>query len=127
MKKIFLAYKGDEFVIEWYFDSRGKSDVFEYYKELPFERQKKVVHLFYLLGDVGKIFNEEKFRHDGDQIYAIKVSSDRFLCFFFDGSKVIVTNAYEKKMAKMPQREKQKALKFKEDYIKRCKKGVYYV
>jgi len=26
----------------------------------------------------------------------------------------------------MPPREKEKALKFKDDYIKRCKEGTYY-
>lgn len=74
---------------------------------------------------MGKIFNEEKFRHEVTRFMQLKYRQID-LCFFFDGSKVIVTNAYEKKMAKMPQREKQKALKSKEDYIKRCKKGVYY-
>lgn len=49
-----------------------------------------------------------------------------FLCFFFDGAKVIITNAYEKKSAKMPQREKLKALNAKKDYIKRCKQEEYY-
>lgn len=82
--------------------------------------------MFFLLGDIGKIFNEEKFRNEGDQIYAIKASADRFLCFFFDGSKLIITNAYEKKTAKMPQKEKQRALKAKADYTKRFKDGNYY-
>jgi len=76
---------------------------------------------------MGKIFNEEKFRYEGNQIYALKTSPDRFLCFFFEGSKVIVTNAYEKKTAKMPPSEKEKSLKAKEDYIKRYKGETYYV
>lgn len=61
-----------------------------------------------------------------DQIYAFKPAPDRFLCFFFDGAKVIITNAYEKKTTKMPAREKQKALKARADYITRCKRGDYY-
>ncbi len=68
----------------------------------------------------------EKFRYEGDQIYAIKLITDSFLCFFYDGAKIIVTNAYEKKFDKMPASEKQKALKAKDDYIMRCKKGTYY-
>jgi hypothetical protein len=48
------------------------------------------------------------------------------LCFFFDGTRVIVVNAYQKKTAKMPSGEKQRALKAKADYIKRCKQGSYY-
>jgi len=79
-----------------------------------------------LLGDSGKIFNQEKFRYEGDQIYVFKPSPDRFFCFFFDGAKVIVTNAYEKKSAKMPTKEKDKALNAKENYIKKVKGGIYY-
>ncbi len=126
MKEKFIVHEGEEFTIEWYFDSRGKSNAFEYFQDLTFNRKKKAAYLFELLGETGKVFNKEKFRYEGDQIYAIKPSPDRFLCFFFDGGKIIVTNAYEKKSAKMPVKEKQKALKAKEDYKKRIKAGKYY-
>lgn len=125
-KENVLAYQGQELTIEWYFTGRGKSEALSYFESLPIDRKKKIVNLIRLLGDMGKIFNEEKFRNEGDQIFALKTSPDRFFCFFFDGAKVIVTNAYEKKSAKMPPREKQKALKAKDDYTKRVKGGVYY-
>lgn len=126
MKKQIIAYEGREYLIEWYFSDKGKSEAFAYFESLPGDRQKKFAHLLMLLGDSGKIFNQEKFRHEGDQIYVFKPSPDRFFCFFFDGAKVIVTNAYEKKSAKMPPKEKEKALRSKEDYAKRVKKGTYY-
>jgi hypothetical protein len=75
---------------------------------------------------VGKIFNKEKFRHEDDQIYAFKAKPDRFFCFFFKGSRVIVTNACKKKQDKLPLREKEKAMKAREDYGKRYKEGTYY-
>lgn len=93
---------------------------------MPLERKRKLAYLFEVIGDNGKIFNEEKFRYEGDGIYVFKVSPDRFFCFFSDGSKIIVTNAYEKKSSKMPMREKEKALKIKAEYIRRCKQGDYY-
>lgn len=126
MKKEFIAHHGDEFTIEWYFDDRGKSQALDYFEKLTVDRKKKFVHLLYLLGAIGKIFNIGKFRYEGNQIYAIKPSSDRFMCFFFEGSKIIITNAYEKKSAKMPPSEKQRALKAKNDYVQRCRKGTYY-
>jgi phage-related protein len=126
MKKNFIAYKGTKFEIEWYFDDRGRSDVLDYFGNLSIDRQKKLFYLLRHLGDKGKIFNIEKFRNENDQIYAIKPAPDRFLCFFFEGSKIIITNAYEKKTDKMPPREKERALKSKADYIQRCKKGIYY-
>ena len=126
MKESFTVYCGNKFTLEWYFDAQGTSQAFEYFTGLTRDRQKKIIHLFCLLGDIGKIFNEEKFRHEGDQIYALKASADRFLCFFFDGAKIIITNAYEKKTAKMPPNEKKQALKTKNDYIKRSNDGDYY-
>jgi hypothetical protein len=79
-----------------------------------------------MMGDVGKIINKEKFNYEGDQIFCFKPVPDRFLCFFFEGSKIIITNAYKKQTQKMPVREKERALKAKDDYIKRCKSGDYY-
>jgi phage-related protein len=126
MKKEFIAYQGEEFTIEWYYDDNGKSRALEYYEDLPLHQKAKLEFLFRMLGDTGKIRSEEKFRHEGDQIYAFKPIPDRFLCFFHQGSKVIVTNAFEKKQDKMPLREKEKALRLKDDYIKRCNGGSYY-
>jgi hypothetical protein len=126
VKEKLIAHRGKIFTLEWYFDAQGKSDAYEFFTKLTRDRQKKIVHLFCLLGDVGKIFNKEKFRHEDDQIYAFKTSEDRLLCFFFDRAKVIITNGYEKKSTKMPPKEKMRALKAKADYIKRCKNGDYY-
>ncbi|MCF7799903.1 type II toxin-antitoxin system RelE/ParE family toxin [Candidatus Babeliales bacterium] len=124
--KQFVAYDGKEFALEWYFNSNGKSETLNYFEDLPQDNQKKVIHLFYLLGDVGKIFNKEKFRYEGNHVYAIKSAPNRFLCFFFEGAKIIITNAFEKKADKMSPKEKTKALKAMQDYIKRCKEGNYY-
>ena len=126
MKKQFIAYQGEIFSIEWYFDDRGKSVILDYYEELSTKQKERLLYLFYMLGDTGKIRSEEKFRYEGDQIYAFKLAPDRFLCFFSEGAKIIVTNAFEKKSAKMPQREKQKALAAKKDYLNRNNRGSYY-
>jgi len=126
MIKKFVAHKGSEVTIEWYFNEQGKSSAFKYFEKLPKIRKKKIIHLWHLLGGGVPRLNKEKFRYEGHQIYAIKASKDRFLCFFFDGSKIVMTNAYEKKSAKMPQKEKDKAVDAKRDYKERCKKGTYY-
>ena len=126
MKKEFIVYEGNKFTLEWYFDNRGKSNVLTYFKKLSFERKEKLLYLFRLFGNMGEIFNKEKFRNEGNKIYALKASRDRFLCFFFDGAKVIITNAYEKKSEKMPLKEKQKALRYRASYIKRRKEDKYY-
>ncbi len=126
MKKPFIAYKGKEFTVEWYFTQRGKSSALEYFYDLTEAQQGKFFYLIQSLADAGKIFNKEKFNYEGDQIFAFKPAPDRFLCFFFEGARVIITNAYKKQSQKMPLKEKEKALSAKEDYIKRYKKGTYY-
>lgn len=126
MKKIYIAWQASEFTIEWYFTTKGESPALEYFESLTKNRKKKLMSLFITITSLGKIFNKEKFRNEGDQIYAFKAAPDRFLCFFFTGAKIIVTNAYEKKTDKMPPREKEKTLKYKEDFLKRVNEGKYY-
>lgn len=121
-----LAYEGSEFTIEWYYDPKGLSSALEYFKKQPKEHQRKLLNLFRLMGDQGKIFDETKFRNEGDKIYPFKPKPDRYLCFFFRGKKIIITNAFTKKSQKLPQGEKELALKAYQSYEKRIKEGIYY-
>lgn len=125
-EKKHIVYEGKVLTIEWFFDARGKSEAKEYFDDLTVDAQLKAMRLFQLIANVGKIFNEEKFRHEGDQIYAFKPSPNRFLCFFFDGSKIVITNAFRKSSKKLPVGEKDRSLRLRDDYIKRNKTGDYY-
>jgi phage-related protein len=125
-KKDYIAYKGPEFTIEWYYDSNDKSQAEEYLMNLDALMQQKVFYLFKRLGDFGKISDKTKFRNEGDQIFAFKPKTDRFLSFFVKGKKIIVTNAFQKKSNKLPKDEKRKALECRKDYLKRVKEGSYY-
>ncbi len=126
MKKKFIAYEGEVYIIEWYYNNRGKSQAYEYFLELSVDQKEKVEYLFRMLANTGKIRNIEKFREEGDKIYAFKPKPDRFLCFFYRGGKVIVTNAFVKKADKLPPREKERALACKDDYLDRYIEGNYY-
>lgn len=121
-----VAYEGSEFTIEWYYDEKGSSQALEYFREQPKEQQRKLFNLFRLMADHGKIFDETKFRNEGDGVYAFKPQPDRYLCFFFKGKKIIVTNAFAKKTQKLPQSEKERALKAHQRYLMRIKEGSYY-
>ena len=63
------------------------------------------------MGEQDKIFDETKFRNEGDGVYAFKPQPDHYLCFFFKDKKIIITNAFIKKMPKLPQREKGASIK----------------
>ena len=90
----YIAFEGEKFLIEWYFDSKGNSIALDYFESLNEDEQIKLLSLFELMGNIGVIKNETKFRNEGDKIYAFKPQPHRFLCFFFTGQKIIVTNAH---------------------------------
>lgn len=124
--KEYVAYEGSEFTIEWYYDAKGESQAFEHFKKQSQDKQRKLLNLLRLIGDHGKIFDETKFRNEGDKIYAFKPQPDCYLCFFFRGKKIIMTNAFTKKTQKLPRGEKEVALKAYQSYEKRIKEEIYY-
>jgi phage-related protein len=125
-RKDCIAYEGNFYTIEWYVDESGKSQALDYLMELNPEMQKKVFYLIKRIGDNGKINDITKFRNEGDNIYAFKPQPDRFLSFFVKDKTIIITNAFRKKTDKLPENEKTKALKYKDNYLLRVKEGKYY-
>lgn len=126
LMKEYIAYKGDKFTIEWFFDRSGVSEALMFYESLSDIQKRKTLMLFKRMGDYGRIIDKEKFRNEGDKIYAFKPHPDRFLSFFYTGHKIIVTNGYIKKSQKLPKKEKTKALDRKENYITRVEREDYY-
>ncbi len=122
----YVAFSGEKFLIEWYFDAKGNSASLDYLGSLRNEAQVKLLDLLELMGNTGVIKNETKFRYEGDKIYAFKPQPYRFLCFFFAGQKIIITNPYHKKTDKLPITENERALNIKADYELRVKNGDYY-
>lgn len=122
----FIAYKGDAFTIEWYFDECDHSEALEYYNQLSAHERIQLLKLFKRMGDAGEIHDKTKFRFEGDKVYAFKPQPDRFLCFFYESKKIIVTNGFRKKQQKLPIREKENALNKRDSYITRVKSGEYY-
>jgi len=121
-----LAFLGDKYQIEWFFDEKLKSEVKEYFENLSENQQGKLLQMFEVMGTTGLIRNKVKFRNEGDKIYAFKPKPDRFLCFFTKGKKLILTNAFIKKQDKLPQSEKDRAIKRMENYEARIKEDSYY-
>lgn len=114
-----IIYKGSFFQIEWYYDSEGNSQPYNYFESCNLNQKRKFLMLCQRMGDFGKIMDIKKFRSEGDGIYAFKPQPDRYLAFFKKGSKIIVTNAYRKSGDKMPENEKITAINNRADYLKR--------
>ncbi|MCL2721521.1 MAG: type II toxin-antitoxin system RelE/ParE family toxin [Treponema sp.] len=118
-EKSCIIYIGDKFTLEWYYDRNGNSVVYDYFMESTEDLQDKFLILIKRMGDFGKIHDITKFRNEGDGIYAFKPQPDRYLSFFTDGRKIIITNGFKKKTDKLPKNEKKLAIRFKQDYLER--------
>jgi len=105
-EKSCIIYSGPKFSIEWYYDKNGNSAAYDYFEKSTEKMQDKFLILVKKIGETGKILDKTKFRYEGDGIYAFKPQPDRYLSFFTDGKKIIVTNGFVKKTDKLPKNEK---------------------
>jgi len=121
--KSHIVYEGSKFIIEWYFDQNKKSIAKEFFSKEIEEIQNKFLVLVKRMGDFGKIFDKTKFRHENDGIYAFKPQPDRYLSFFTDEKKIIITNGFRKKTDKLPKNEKNLAMKYRQEYFERKNRG----
>ncbi len=121
-----IAYDGPEFRIEWYVDENGQSMALDYANDMPESHIGKLMHLFEVMGDIGKIHDITRFRNEGDKIYTFKPHPYRFLSFFAVGKKIIITNGFKKDKNRLDPAEKDLAIKARTDYLKRVKEGEYY-
>jgi phage-related protein len=92
-------------------------------EELPDKKQAKFAALSARLGDIGKIYNEQKFKHltGTKQIFEFKVDDSRILTFFFAGKRMILTHGFTKKNRKTPRKEIEMAEQIKEEFEQRIR------
>ena len=110
---------GEKFTLEWYYDKNGNSVAYDYFEKSTEELQDKFLILIRKMGDFGKIYDITKFRNEGDGIYAFKPQPDRYLSFFSYEKKIVITNGFRKKTDKIPKKEKDLAIKYRNDYMER--------
>lgn len=104
-----IAYEGSEFTIEWYFDEKGRSQALDYFKDQPKDKQRKLLNLFRLMGEQGKIFDETKFRNEGDGIYAFKPQP--IAIYVFQREEDYYNKCFYQKNAKTPYKRKRACIK----------------
>ena len=114
-----VIYVGEHFTVEWYYEENGYSQAYEYFLTASDIQKRKFLILVKRIADFGRIFDITKFRHEGDNIYAFKPQPDRYLSFFVVGRKIIVTNGFCKKTDKLPDSERELALRYKNNYFKK--------
>jgi len=114
-----VIYVGGCFTVEWYYEENGYSQAYEFFLNTSDIQKRKFFVLIKRIADFGKIFDITKFRNEGGDIYAFKPHPDRYLSFFVVGRKIIITNGFRKKTDKLPDSEKELALQYRNNYLKR--------
>ena len=124
----YVFYQGSKFQVEFYFSDRGELPAKEYFDSADKQIQVKLLALVKYLAEEGRLFDETKFRlvDKKEKMYEFKPMAERFFNFFYEGKKIIITNAYRKKGQKVDSRELARAINFKKDYELRVNGGDYY-
>ena len=118
------------FDIEFYYDSNGESDVYNFLKKLEKKAesdknariQYRQVSLFIeLLSKNGTNLPDNITKHIEDEIWELKPGKNRVLYFFYKDNKYILLHHFVKKTQKTPKKEIIKAKKEMNDYINKNK------
>lgn len=107
----------------FYRKSGGECPVEEFLDSLPSKAAKKVVWVLNLAEDLDRIPAHHFCKlADTDDIweFRVKSGSNIFRVFaFWDGSRIILTHGFVKKMQKTPREEIRMTESFKKDYFQR--------
>ncbi len=111
-----IAYQGRRFTIAYALDRNGRSPGKDFFDELPCEDQAKLMRLFALLAEQGKISNPEKFGNLKGGFREFKSFNVRMPCRFLPGGIALITHGFRKKKSKAPREEIERAERiFRED------------
>jgi mRNA-degrading endonuclease RelE of RelBE toxin-antitoxin system len=120
--KINTLAKGKKFKV-CEIEKGKKSEVKEFFSKLNKADKDRILQKINYIADNGPPKNEEKFRYEGDGIYAIKQNQVRIYCFFDSGKMIILTHGFMKKDKKANPNQLEKAKNIKNYYFKYLKKG----
>ncbi len=115
----FLVYKGEYYAVYFHAETKNSSNVYDYFENCDDVTQASLLYLAKTIADIGKIYDERKFRIEDkkNKIYCFKPRDERFFCFFFTGKNIIITSAYTKKKQKLDRNELEKAIQIREMYF----------
>ncbi len=127
-KEDYIFCQGEKFQVEFYFTGVGKMPAKEYLENASLGVKVKLAALVKYIAEHGRLFDITKFRQvdSKEKIYEFKPAGHRFFNFFYEGGKIIITNAYMKKSQKVSKKDLEKAKTMKKNYIARVKGGIYY-
>ena len=114
-----------KFQVLYYTDENGKCDIDEFLSSLKMKHRAKAIAWIDKLEEMGNQLHRPYSDYLRDGIYELRltISSDRIriLYFFMVNHQIILSHAFRKQSKRVPEKEINKALKRKNEYLKRHK------
>ena len=92
--------------------------------------RKKIERDLIMLKDFGNTLRMPHSEHLQDGIFQLRTqlgnNISRVLYFFYCGNDIVITNGFTKKTQETPPNEIEKAKKYRDDYLERRNKNVYF-
>jgi phage-related protein len=110
------AYRGPHFIIEFAKLPDGSIPGLEFLKAQETRWQARIMHLFRVLGDTGRISSAEQFKKFQDEFFEFKAFQLRLLCYYTAGRRVVITHGFMKKKDVTPKQELVRAKSIKQQY-----------
>nr|WP_290957768.1 hypothetical protein [Fibrobacter sp.] len=104
--KEYVAYDGQCFTVEWFYNEQGESPALEYFNELSDVQKRKVLMLFKRIGDFGRISDITKFRNEGGQDFRVQAAAGSISVFFLYGQENHRDKRFSQKVAETARRRK---------------------
>jgi phage-related protein len=113
--------------IEFFITDNGRCPTKDYFEELSEKKDLPyILNALDQLSEHGYKLDRPKAAFLRDEIYELRVKTIngqfRFLYFFFDGNRIIVTHGFKKKIRKVQTKDIEKAKEYRKIYYLR--KGV---
>ena len=109
----------------YYVTESNKSPVKDFIDSLDYSSQRKFFFVKRLLEEFGHKLPQPHAKYIGDEIFELRFKGQegqiRILYFFFHQDKVVFTNGFIKKTAKLPEREKALAVERRKAFLERHK------
>ena len=112
--------------IEFYETRSGRCLTQEFLDSLEAKELVLTMHGMERLETYGPTLRRPHVDYLRDDIYELRVrvpgGNLRFFYFFFDGRKIVMTHAIKKKTAQVPPNEIDRAIAYREEYLRRSRK-----
>lgn len=113
-----------EYEVILYEKEDGECPVEEFLDSIDGKMAAKVTTDMKILATAGPALREPRSKELEDGIFELRTklgsNISRVLYFFVVGKRIVLTNGFIKKTQKTPQAEKDKAKRYRADYLRRC-------